>query len=141
MQTKQDSIFVQCMSILICLKMKVLKGFKSSKERVTVLCCANIKGEKRDLLVIGKSKNPRYFKGVRSLPVDYYSNSNAWVTSVVFNNWLVKWDLELKRKIVLLVDNCTARTNNSLLKNISDLLACKHYIVNSAVLSRYYNSF
>ena len=32
------------------------KGFKSSKERVTVLCCANMKGEKRDLLVIGKRK-------------------------------------------------------------------------------------
>jgi len=48
------------------------KGFKSSKERVTVLCCANMKGEKRDLLVIGKSKNPQCFKGVRSLPVDYY---------------------------------------------------------------------
>jgi hypothetical protein len=63
-QTKQDSIFVLCLSILICLKMKVLKGFKSSKERVTVLCCANIKSEKRDLLVIEKSKNPRCFKGV-----------------------------------------------------------------------------
>ena len=34
------------------------------------------------------------------------------------NDWLVKWDLELKRKIVLLVDNCTAHTNSSLLKNI-----------------------
>jgi hypothetical protein len=31
------------------------KGFKSSKERVTFLCCANMKGEKRDLLVIGKN--------------------------------------------------------------------------------------
>jgi len=30
----------------------------------------------------------------------------------------VKRDFELKRKIVLLVDNCTAHTNNSLLKNI-----------------------
>jgi hypothetical protein len=28
--------------------------FKSSKERETVLCCANMKGEKRDLLVNGK---------------------------------------------------------------------------------------
>jgi hypothetical protein len=63
------------------------KGFKS-KERVTVFCCANIKGEKRDLLVIGKSKNPRCFKGVRSLPVDYYSNADAWMTSVIFNDWL-----------------------------------------------------
>jgi hypothetical protein len=30
------------------------KGFKFSKERVTVLCCANMKGEKRDLLLIEK---------------------------------------------------------------------------------------
>ena len=66
------------------------KGFKSSKERVTVLCCANMKGEKRDLLVIGKIKNPRCFKGVRSLSVDYYSNANAWMTSVIYNDWLVK---------------------------------------------------
>jgi len=68
--------------------------------------------------VNGKSKNPRCFKGVRSLPVDYYSNANAWMTSIVFNDWLVKWDLELERKIVLLVDSCTSHTNNSLLKNI-----------------------
>jgi len=94
------------------------KGFKSSKEQVTVLCCANMKGEKQGLLVIGKSKNPRCFKEVRSLPIDYYSNANAWMNSVIFNDWLVKWDLELKRNIVLFVDNCTAHTNNSLLKNI-----------------------
>jgi hypothetical protein len=98
--------------------MKVLKGFKSSKERVTVLCCANMKGEKRDNLLIGKIKNPRSFKDVSILPVDYYSNAHAWMTNVIFNDWLVKRGLELKRKIVLLVDNCTAHTNNSLLKNI-----------------------
>jgi hypothetical protein len=77
-----------------------------------------MKGEKRDLLVIGKSKNPRCLKGARSLPVDYYSNANAWMTCVFFNNWLVKWDLELKQKIFFLADNCTAHTNTSLLKNI-----------------------
>jgi hypothetical protein len=37
---------------------------------------------------MGKSKNPRCFKGVKSLPVDYYSNANAW-----------KWDLELSEKL------------------------------------------
>jgi hypothetical protein len=73
------------------------KGFKSSKERVTVVCCANMEGEKRDFIVIEKSKTPRYFKGVRSFPVDCYSNENAWMTCVIFNDWLVKWDLELKR--------------------------------------------
>jgi hypothetical protein len=106
-----------------------------------------MKVEKRDLLVIGKSKNPQCLnpfnaelnpichllallggativvvsslrvKCVRSLPLDYYSNTNAWMTSVIFNDWLVKLDLELKLKLVLSVDNCTAHTNNSLLKN------------------------
>jgi hypothetical protein len=45
-----------------------------------------MKGEKRDLLVVGKTKNPRCFKGVRSLPVDYYSNANAWMISVIFSD-------------------------------------------------------
>jgi hypothetical protein len=85
---------------------------------MTVLCCANMKCEERDLIVIGKSKNPRCFKGVRSFIIDYYSNANSWMSCVIFNDWLVKWGLELKRKIVLLVDNCTAHTNSSLLKNI-----------------------
>jgi hypothetical protein len=62
--------------------------------------------------VTGKSKNSRCFKGA-----DYYCNANAW-TGAIFNDWLVTWDLELKRKFVLLADNCTAHTNNSLLKNI-----------------------
>jgi hypothetical protein len=51
------------------------------------------------------------------LPVDYYSNANYLTTIVIFNDWLVKWDLELKRKFVLLVVKCTEHTNNSLLKN------------------------
>jgi hypothetical protein len=109
------------------------KGFKSLKEQVTVLCCANMKGEKRDLLVIGKTKYPQCFKGVRSLPVDYYSNANAWMTSVIFNNWLVKWDLELKRKIV--VGRQLNGTHKQFIskEHKSDLLACKHYSVNSAM--------
>ena len=64
-------------------KVESAKGFKSSKERVRILCCVNMKGEKRDLLVIGKSKNLRCFKGIGSFPVDYYSNANAWMTSVI----------------------------------------------------------
>jgi hypothetical protein len=92
-----------------------------------------MKGEKRDILVIGKSKNHLCFKGVRSLPVDYYSNANAWMTSVIFNDWLVKWDLELKRKIVLLVDNYTAHKQFVIKEHQSDLLACEQYIVNSAM--------
>ncbi|XP_050527813.1 tigger transposable element-derived protein 6-like [Daktulosphaira vitifoliae] len=65
-------------------------------------------GEKKNLLVVGKSKHPRCFKGVKSLPVDYSANKNAWMTQEIFSQWLIKWDNELSRKMFFLVDNCTA---------------------------------
>lgn len=100
------------------LKNESAKGCKTIKERITILCCANMAGKKEKLLVIGKSKNPRCFKNVRSLPVDYFSNKNAWKTTWIFNEWLSKWDRNLERKIALLVDNCTAHCVNVNLKNI-----------------------
>nr|XP_022900859.1 tigger transposable element-derived protein 2-like [Onthophagus taurus] len=51
-------------------------GHKSSKERITILPCSNAAGtHKLKLLVIGKSKKPRSFKGTRAdnLPVDYFN--------------------------------------------------------------------
>lgn len=87
-------------------------GGKLSKVRLTVLVCANMTGtEKRKLLVIGKSTKPRCFKNVKKLPVNYAANKKAWMTSSIFEDELRKWDKELaskKRKILLLVDNCTA---------------------------------
>lgn len=44
---------------------------KHSKERIIVLLCVGMTGdEKIKALVIGKSKNPRCFKGTKSLEVD-----------------------------------------------------------------------
>lgn len=97
------------------------KGVKINKERLTILCCVNMRGEKRDLFVIGKSKSPRCFKGVKKLPVQYDANKNAWMTAVIFNQWLEIWDKELgvsKRKIALLIDNCSAHKVNLNLTNI-----------------------
>jgi hypothetical protein len=94
------------------------KGCKTSKDRLTVMCCVSMSGTKENLLVIGKSKNPRCFKGVKQLPVDYCANSNAWMTSLIFNEWLQKWDNKLKHNIVLLIDNCTAHVVNVSLKHI-----------------------
>lgn len=88
------------------------EGGKLSKERITVLIVANLLGtEKRKLLVIGKSRNPRCFKNVMQLPVNYTSNKKAWMTSEIFESELRKWNNELRyenRKIILLVDNCPA---------------------------------
>lgn len=95
-------------------------GGKLSKERITVLVAANMSGtEKRKLLVIGKSKNPRCFKNIKQLPVTYKANKSAWMTSQFFEEEVRKWDAELKsRKILLLVDNCPAHPIISNLRNI-----------------------
>lgn len=100
-------------------KNKRTKGCKTAKERLTVLCCVNMEGDKEKLLVIGKNLKPRCFKTVKSLPVPYDANGSAWMTSALFNSWLLKWDKKLKRKIVLLVDNCTAHKITVALKNIN----------------------
>lgn len=44
-------------------------GGKHSKDRVTILLCANMTGtQKLPLWLIGRSKRPRSFKGVKNLP-------------------------------------------------------------------------
>ena len=93
-------------------------------DRFTVLCCANMTGrDKVKLLVIGKSKKPQCFKhvDVNTLPVIYRANHNAWTTSALFQEWVTAWDAALaidRRKILLLVDNCTAHPHIDTLKNI-----------------------
>lgn len=81
------------------------------------MCCASITGEKKTAHC-RKSKQPRCFKGVKALPVDYSANKNAWMTLEIFSQWLIKWDNELRRNILLLVDNCTAHSVSLNLKNI-----------------------
>ena len=97
-------------------------GGKKSKERLTVLLCANMTGnEKRKLLVIGKAKQPRCFKNVKKLPVRYVANRKAWMTSEIFREELRLWDKELqrkKRKILLILDNCPA---HPLVDNLSSI--------------------
>ena len=90
-------------------------GGKKSKERITVLVCANMTGtEKLPLLVIGKFAKQRCFKNVSRLPVQYEANRKAWMISDLFSSWLMKLDREFVRagrKIVLLIDNCPAHPN------------------------------
>ena len=91
---------------------EVCTGGKKSKERVTVLICANMDGsEKVPLLTIGKYKKPRCFRGVPSLPTEYQANPSVWMNSTMFEEWSRKWDARLtshNRKIALFLDNCTA---------------------------------
>ena len=109
----------------LCYAYEQLSGSKKAMDRITVLCCANMTGkDKVKLLVIRKNKKPRCFKGVcmDTLPVTYGANKNAWMTSVLFEEWITKWDAALRkqgRKILVLVDNCSAHPQDiSTLTNI-----------------------
>ena len=84
-------------------------GGKKSKDRLTVLVCASMAGEEGPMLVIGKSKSPRCFAGVKTLPLTYLGNSKAWMTAQIFEDYLTKWNWRLacqKRHILPIVDNC-----------------------------------
>ena len=53
-------------------------GGKLSKNRVTVLVCANTTGtDKLPPIVIGKYHRPRCFAGVKQLPLQYFANKKA----------------------------------------------------------------
>ncbi|XP_074753618.1 uncharacterized protein LOC141956714 [Athene noctua] len=89
-----------------------LDGTKA-RDRVSVLCCANHTGtEKRQLLVVGRSRQLRCLpKDLRALPVTYTSSGNAWVTARIFQEWILRWDQELRhhcRRVVLFVGRSSA---------------------------------
>jgi len=90
---------------------KCLNG-KNSKERITMMICSNLTGtNKIRPLVIGRSKTPRCFKNIKSLPVDYEFNKKAWMTGHLFEKWLMKLDdrfTEEKRNVLFICDNCSA---------------------------------
>ncbi|KAK8772455.1 hypothetical protein V5799_024302 [Amblyomma americanum] len=96
----------------LALKGQACHGGKHSKQRLTLLLCVNMDGtDKRDPLVIGKSARPRCFKGTKKLPVKYVANSKAWMSRAIFATWLKEFDSDMcrqKRKVCLLLDNCTA---------------------------------
>lgn len=119
----ETGVFWRCMPRITLSGMDEgsVSGCKEAKERVTALTCANASGtHKCKLLVIGKSKNPRCFKGVKTLPVIYRANSRAWITRDLMMEWFHdhfvpevrescnKEGLPKDCKIVLLLDNCSA---------------------------------
>ncbi len=72
---------------------KSADGRKKSKERVSINACANVSGSiKLPLQLIGKAKRPRCFQGVNMdlLPVQYYSQKNAWMSTDIFLEWFKK---------------------------------------------------
>ena len=87
---------------------------KKSKYRLTLLLACSATGHKLKPLAIGHSKKPRCFKGkdLNSVKVIYRYNTKAWMTSELFCEWLDIVNNQMrnvKRKILLIIDNCAAR--------------------------------
>lgn len=69
---------------------KTASGLKQSKQRITLLGCANATGaHKLTPLIIGKAKSPRCFKNFRN-PCIYKNNQNSWMTQEIFREWFFK---------------------------------------------------
>ncbi|XP_053947863.1 tigger transposable element-derived protein 6-like [Anastrepha ludens] len=97
----------------LALKSAKCVGGTLSKERLTILFCANMAGDKELLLVIGKTARPRSFKHdpIAKLPVDWKCNKKAWMTREVMSEWLQQFNRRMKaqnRKIILFLDNAAS---------------------------------
>ncbi|KFD63340.1 hypothetical protein M514_07271 [Trichuris suis] len=118
-------------------------GHKVSKERVTIMICANASGTHRiPLLLIGKSKKPRSFKNTRNLPVVYSSQRKAWMNSEIFIDWFKKTFIpEVKKyqdsvgqtgKVLLLIDNAPSHPCTESLSKIDETVEARFLPPNSA---------
>lgn len=94
----ETGLFFKCTPAkTLAFKGEKCSGGKRSKDRITLLVGANMDGtEKLPLLMIGKSRNPRCFKNVRTKPIKYRSNTKAWITANLFKEWLL--DLPKKKE-------------------------------------------
>ncbi len=94
-------------------------GVKSKKDRITYLFAVNATGtEKRQPLVIGKSKKPHAFKNKTGAQLGflYKNNPKAWMNTLIYSDWLHEWDKELRlqnRKIIYFHDNFSAHINGT----------------------------
>ena len=71
------------------------------------------------MFVIGKSVKPQCFKGVKTLPCLYRAQHKSWMSGELFEVWVQEFDRKFavsKRKIALIIDNCTAHPHVENLK-------------------------
>ena len=115
-------LFYQCLpNKTLHLKSNKCSGGKLSKIRITGLTAANAVGSKLPMFAIAKSKNPRCFKHVKTLPCRYRSQSKSWMDSTLFEQWVRELDVKFlkeKRKVVLIIDNCPAHPTICNLTNV-----------------------
>ena len=83
-------------------------GGKHSKVCLIGLAAGNGVDKKHPMFIIGKSKMPRCFKGVKSLPYQYESQKKARMDSASFEQFVQKLQMKFHwhdTKVALIIDN------------------------------------
>ena len=69
---------------------RTVHGFKTKKDRLTIMVCVNAsRTHKLSLSAIEKLKKPRAFKNLNIdlMPVNYYPQPKAWMDQNIFIDW------------------------------------------------------
>ena len=124
-------------------------GYKVSKERVTILACANATGDhKLPLTMIGKAKKPRALKDMspNAFPLYYTSQKNAWMTSEIFKDWFFQKFVpatgeylksrSLSLKALLLMDNAPSHPSAEMLQSDDGNMKCLFLPPNTTSLAQ-----
>jgi hypothetical protein len=105
-----------------------VSGTKKCKQRISVALCANADGsDKLKPLVIGKAARPRCFPKTFNVQtvVDYHYNQKAWMTAIIFQQFLEGFDRLMRNKnrhVVLLLDNAPSHKVSIELTNVKVLM-------------------
>jgi hypothetical protein len=101
-----------------------MSGVKGIKKRITYALTTNADGsEKLPPFIIGKAKSPHAFNKKTSTQLGflYRNNAKAWMTTVLYCEWLRNVDKDMRkagRQILLLQDNFSGHVPPSDLTNI-----------------------
>lgn len=104
-------------------KSEKISGKKLAKDRITLLFVTNSTGTDKLIYSIGKSKTPRCFKKSIPIPVKYFANAKAWMTSDIWTKIMEGLDSKFKaigKKVLLFVDNaaCHKVVDGTILDNL-----------------------
>ena len=93
---------------------KQASGVKGNKKQLTYAFMMNADGSKKlPPVIIGKFEKPQPFQQKLGAQLGFYyqNNAKAWMTTVLYQEWLGDWDVKLQRegqKIILFQDNFSA---------------------------------
>ena len=111
-----------------------------------ILCTNKTASHKVKPLCLRRFMKPHCFHHINmtSMPIDFKSSSNAWMTSIIFNEWFLETFVPqvtvhlckicLLQKAVILLDNCHAHSPGDILQshNIKGLYLQKQNVNASA---------